>query len=77
MNKVIDWSGFFCTCGGVHKTESLNCSDADMIIEGLTDARNEMNYSNWHTDKFDRAIEIVQAFSDHIGLPNRFIGEGE
>lgn len=74
MIKIIDRSGIFCTCGEKgHNDKSLQCSDSDMITDGLIDARQAMNYSNWHCDKFDRAIEIVKAFSDLNCLPRRFI----
>lgn len=64
----------FCKCESEkHNNESLQCSDAEMIIVGLNDAREEMNYSNWHADKFDRAIEVIKAYCAEHEIPMRFV----
>ncbi len=40
--------------------------DPDSILEALDDAANNMNYSNWHTDKFGRAAEaVIRYCEDH------------
>ena len=55
------------------------CVPADTLLIALDDASNEMNYSNWHTDKFDRAAEIVIRYCKDNNIPielNR-IGDGE
>lgn len=66
----------FCCCNGEkHNTDSLQCADADMIVTALEDAQKEMNYSNWHHDKFDRAIKIVVQYCKDKGIPTRFVPE--
>ena len=67
-----DKKKLFCKCPDDHDNKNW-CADADMIILGLNDAREEMNYSNWHADKFDRAIEIVKAYCEEHNIPMRFV----
>ena len=52
---------------------SLNCADADMIVEALNDAKNEMSYSNWHNDKFDRLIKLVKKYCKENKIKKRFV----
>ena len=54
----------FCDCAGAHEVERAHmCVDPEMVIKALHDAKDEMSYSNWHNDKFDRAIKLVKAYA--------------
>ncbi|MFA5346555.1 MAG: hypothetical protein WC294_00290 [Methanoregula sp.] len=67
----------FCSCDGdKHDQESFNCADPSMVIQALKDAKRNMDYSNWHNDKFDRAITVIELFCDEKRIPLRFI-DGE
>lgn len=46
--------------------------DPDMILHALDDAANEMNYSNWHTDKFHRAAESVIRYCEEHEISINF-----
>jgi len=63
----------FCNCPGSLHNQDKFCSDPDMVIEGLNDARETMNYSNWHADKFDRAIEVIKLYCKEHKIPMRFV----
>lgn len=39
------------------------------ILEALDDAADEMNYSNYHTDKFGRAQEIIRRYCEEHKIP--------
>lgn len=39
------------------------------LIEALSDACDEMDYSNYHTDKFERVQEIIWRYADAEGIP--------
>jgi hypothetical protein len=46
--------------------------DADLVLIALDDAANEMSYSNWHTDKFDRAAEAVIRYCEEHDILIKF-----
>lgn len=46
--------------------------DADLILIALEEAANEMNYSNWHGDKLDRASEVVFRYCEEHNIPITF-----
>lgn len=46
--------------------------DADLILISLEEAANEMNYSNWHGDKLDRAAEVVFRYCEEHKIPITF-----
>ena len=46
--------------------------DADLILIALEDAANELNYSNWHGDKLDRASEVVFRYCKEHNIPITF-----
>ncbi len=66
----------FCDCEGPVHDQKRWCVDPSMVIQGLKDAKETMNYSNWHNDKFDRAITVIELFCDEKGIPLRFIEGG-
>lgn len=69
-----DKDRIFCTCDSdIHDQGSFNCADPEMILVALHDAKEAMNYSNWHNDKFDRLIELVVHYCNEKGIPKRFI----
>lgn len=39
------------------------------VIDALNDAIEQMNYSNFHCDKFERAIVIVRRYCKDRGIP--------
>lgn len=39
------------------------------LLEALDDAANEMNYSNYHTDKFERIQEIIRRYCEEHKIP--------
>ena len=70
----VDEFSLFCTCKSSHHLENnLDCSDPDMIIQAINDAIEEMNYSNWHADKFYRAINVIKKYCKEKGIPMRFV----
>lgn len=40
-----------------------------LLLEALDDAANEMSYSNWHGDKFERIEEIVIRYCEIKKVP--------
>jgi hypothetical protein len=64
----------FCNCEESHDDSKWACADPKMIIEAIEDAQKEMNYSNYHNDKFDKAIECVKCCASETDTPNKFIG---
>ena len=51
--------------------------DADLILIALDDAADQMSYSNWHTDKFDRAAECVIRYCIEREIKVQFITREE
>lgn len=39
------------------------------LITALDDAREEMNYSNFHADKFERIEKIIRRYCRERGIP--------
>jgi hypothetical protein len=63
-NPVKD--GIFCECDdGKHKW----CTSPGAVIEALTDACNEMSYSNWACDKFHRAQVVIRKYAKKNNIP--------
>lgn len=59
----------FCECkDGNHEW----CTDPDIVIDALNDAKEEFNCSNFHNDKFDKAIEAVKLLCREHKIPFRF-----
>lgn len=55
----------FCECtDGRHEW----CVSPGAVIEALHDAREEMSYSNWACDKFDRAEKLIRKYASENGL---------
>jgi hypothetical protein len=56
-----------------YKTPFTECDgheiDPNLVIDALNDAANQMDYSNWHTDKFDRAAEAVIRYCEDHSIP--------
>lgn len=44
----------------------------ELVLTALDDAANHMSYSNWHTDKFDRAGECVLRYCEEHKIPVKF-----
>ena len=44
----------------------------DSVLTALADAKEEMSYSNWTTDKFDRASEIIIRYCLDHDIPIEF-----
>lgn len=65
----------FCDCEDKERHDQLCllCSDPDMVIQGLKDAKEAMNYSNWANDKLDRAIECVKQYCKDNEIPMRWV----
>ena len=61
--------GIFCECvDGSHEY----CVSPGAVIEALKDACNEMSYSNWATDKFHRAQELVRRYAKENNIPMEY-----
>lgn len=71
--KFIDEKKLFCNCDGDTHDQSKFCADPDMIIIALNDAKEEMSYSNWAVDKFERAIKIITQYCKDNKIPTRFV----
>lgn len=50
---------------------------ASTLLTALEDAGNNMNYSNWHNDKFDRAAEIIIRYCEEHDIPVSFAASGD
>ena len=48
---------------------NFDCVNPENIITALKDAKEEMSYSNWHNDKFDRMIELVVFYCQENKIP--------
>lgn len=59
----------FCECKD-NKHEW--CVDPDIVLEALVDAKEEFNASNFHNDKFDRAIKAIKILCKENKIPLRF-----
>ena len=69
-----DTQKLFCKCNSdLHDPGSIECADAEMIITAFDDSIEEINYSNWHTDKMRRAEAIVKAYCAEHNIPLRFV----
>lgn len=40
-----------------------------LLLEALDDAAEEMNFSNWHADKFERIAEIIIRYCEMKEIP--------
>lgn len=62
------WIHFFCSCDdGEHDW----CTDPDLLLIAIREAREAMSYSNWHTSKFDIIEEILEHFYKENNIPMR------
>ena len=52
----------FCECGCKEKHADWCFAEPKIIIKSLNDAKDVMSYSNFHNDKFDRAIKVIELF---------------
>lgn len=68
-----DHNNIFCDCPGSGHDQDRFCSDPEMVVQGLNDAYQEFNASNWHQDKFNRAIEVIKAYCKEHKIPYRFV----
>ncbi|MCP4976593.1 MAG: hypothetical protein GY931_10565 [Maribacter sp.] len=48
------------------------CTDPDMVIRALDDAREALNYSNWACGKFDIAEIVIRKYCKEHKIPLRF-----
>lgn len=46
-----------------------NCVNPEGIITALKDAKEEMSYSDWHNDKFDRLLKLVKNYCAENKIP--------
>ena len=60
----------FCECkDGNHEW----CVDPDLVLVAMEDVRQHFTASNWHNDKFDRAVKAIKTLCVEHGIPMRFI----
>jgi hypothetical protein len=75
VRRLKNETNVVCGCNDeLHKW----CVPPDTLLTALDDAANEMNYSNWHTDKFNRAQEIIIRYCEqnNISLDVQTLLEG-
>lgn len=61
----------FCDCDDHYdlKAHTDKCIRPELLIDALDDACDAMSYSNWATDKFYRAAEIVFRYCEEHNIP--------
>lgn len=61
--------GIFCECSdGRH----MWCASPGAMIKALEDASNELSYSNWACDKFDRLEKLVRQYAKANNIPMEY-----
>lgn len=76
--RDMEFACLFCD-GEPHNT-TVPCKEdykigAELLITAISDAREEMSYSNWHADKFDRIVEIIIRYCKEHDVPINFLRE--